>query len=139
MAPAVSLFLLASILEKTILGMLSEIRGFIYGILATILIVAGSIVSMLYVPAGGFAAYTLSSFFVVVIATSLLSGLYREILKPVLLLLALILLSATLTIWAVPGGLFAISALLIIFVVAASFISYLWKKKQNDLLNFIHL
>ncbi len=139
MAPAVTLFLLASILEKTILAMLGEIRGFVYGILATILIVAGSVVSMLYFPAGGFAAYTLSSFFVVAIATILLCGVYREILKPVFLLLAVILLSSALVIWAAPGGLFAISALLIISAVSVLFISYLWRKKQNDLLNFIRL
>lgn len=94
MAPAVPLFLLASILEKAVIGSISEMRGMVFGLLATTSVVAASLLCMQFLTAGGFVAYLVSCAIVVVTASLLLGSDFLRVSLSTFLLLALILLSA---------------------------------------------
>ncbi len=136
-APAVSLFLLASILEKVVIGLLSEARGLAFGIISTVLIVAGSITSMIYLPAGGFAAYTFSCLAIVGVALFMLGGKYIGITRPVLMLLAVIAINTLLSLWADIDVRIALAALLIAAISSSAFLMFLWKSKKQDILSFL--
>lgn len=137
MLPAIGGFLIASIVEKVIIGAAPEDIGALYGLIAILLILGISLGSLVLLPNGGYVAYTASTAILILTAAAVVSRPLPDLALQIVRTLLVVFLSAAIVVTATMPLQIALAAATLLVAASIACAVRLWRSDRAALYEFI--